>query len=194
LTFSGTVKLLALAGFASLVLTSTALAGPAGSEYLPKVPSSGAHSNSPSNGAHSSGASASSSSSGETDTSTLPTDQGSVSGSASDTSSDGKPSKPKKGDRNENDKKSNDRAPVVPLGDSGGGGGDSSGSLLLNPIVLLMIVAVLAAAVGMILRRRQTDEDATGARDRDRGSRGRKGVARTPDGEIIGPGPGPVER
>ena len=115
MTFRGTGKSVAVAGFASLVLTSTALAGPAGNEYLPKVPSSGAHS-SPSSGADSSGASVSSSSSGETETATLPTDQGSGSGSPSGKSSDGKQSK---GDQN--DKKSNDRAPVVPVGDSGGG-------------------------------------------------------------------------
>jgi hypothetical protein len=191
LTFSGTVKSLALAGLASLVLASTALAGPAGSEYLPKVPSSGAHSNAPSSGAHSAGASDSSSSSGETTTTTTPpSDQGSGSGSPSGTSGDHKQSK---GDRNDKSK-SNDRAPVVPLGDSGGGGGDSSGSLLLNPIVLLMIVAVLAAAVGMILRRRRTEEDdAPPGRNRGRESRGEPGIPRTPDGEIIGPGPGRVE-
>ena len=193
LTFRGTVKLLALAGFASLVLTSTALAGPAGSEYLPKVPSSGAHSNAPpSSKAHSSGASDSSISSGEITTTTTPTqpsDQSSESGNPSDRSSDREHSK---GDRK--DKKSNDRAPVVPVGDSGGGGGDSSGSLLLNPIVLLMIVAVLAAAVGMILRRRRTEEDdVPPGRDRGRESPGEPGIPRTPDGEIIGPGPGRVE-
>jgi hypothetical protein len=190
MTFRETGTSLALAALAWLVLTSTALAGPAGNEYLPKVPSSGAHSNVPSSGAHSSGVSGSSSSpgeTGETGTTTLPTDQGSGSGSASGTSGDGKQ---RKGDRN--DTKSNDRAPVVPAGDSGGGGGDSSGSLLLNPIVLLMIVAVLAAAVGMILRRRQTEEDA-GDQDRGRASGGEPGGPRTPDGEIIGPGPGRVE-
>jgi hypothetical protein len=194
MTLRKTVASLALAVLVSLVLTSTALAGPAGNEYLPKVPSSGAHTKSPSSGAHSSGASDSSSSSGETGTTTLPTDQGSGSGSASGTSGDDKQRKGDRNDKKSNDKKSNDRAPVVPLGDSGGGGGDSSGSLLLNPIVLLMIVAVLAAAVGMILRRRQTEEDdAAAGRNRGRESRGEPGGPRTPDGEIIGPGPGRVE-
>jgi hypothetical protein len=192
MTFRGTGTSLALAGLASLVLTSTALAGPAGNEYLPKVPSSGAHSN-PSPGTDSSGAPAPSSSD-ETSTATLPTDQGSGSGTADATSRDGKQAKADRKDNKSKDNKSNDRAPVVPVGDSGGGGGDSSGSLLLNPIVLLMIVAVLAAAVGMILRRRRTDEDdASPGRNRGRESRADRGVPRTPDGEIIGPGPGRVE-
>jgi hypothetical protein len=48
--------------------------------------------------------------------------------------------------------------------------------------------------VGMILRRRQTEEDdAAAGRNRGRDSSGELGVPRTPDGEIIGPGPGRAE-
>jgi hypothetical protein len=57
-----------------------------------------------------------------------------------------------------------------------------------------MIVAVLAAAVGMILRRRQTEEDdAAAGGNRGRESHSGPGGPRTPDGEIIDPGPGRVE-
>jgi hypothetical protein len=144
----------------SLALASTALAGPAGDEYLPKVPQAGG-----SVSAHSAG-----SGSGQT---TLP-EATTVKGS-NDANSTSK------------DKKKDDKANVaVPAGGSGSGGGgdDSSGSILLNPIVLLMIAAVIAAAVGMTLRRRQLSDGEDPDSKRDPGASG-AGSPRTPDGEII---------
>jgi len=147
----------------SLALASTALAGPAGDEYLPKVPQSGGSASAQSAG----------DSSGET---TLPQASGKES---QDT------------DQNQNaegKKKKDDTAnQVVPAGGSGSGGGDddSSGSILLNPIVLLMIVAVIAAAVGMILRRRQLSEDEGAPEPKKGAGASGAGGPRTPDGEII---------
>jgi hypothetical protein len=43
--------------------------------------------------------------------------------------------------------------------------------------------------VGMILRRRRTEEDDAAAGR----NRGREAAPRTPDGQIIGPGPGRAE-
>jgi hypothetical protein len=146
----------------SLALASTALAGPAGDEYLPKVPQAGG-----SVSAHSAG-----SGSGQT---TLP-EATTVKGS-NDANSTGK----------DNGKKKDDAANLaVPAGGSGSGGGgdDSSGSILLNPIVLLMIAAVIAAAVGMTLRRRQLTDGEEPDSKRDPGASG-AGSPRTPDGEII---------
>ncbi len=157
-----TVKALIAGAAFSLALAPVALAGPAGDEYLPKVPSAGG-----SGTAHSA-----SGGSGET---TLP--QGSKKGSQDTTNGNG----------NGKGKKKDDAAKLgVPVGGSGsGGGGDSSGSILLNPIVLLMIAAVIAAAVGMTLRRRQLgDGEGEPEPQTNPGAPGARGP-RTPDGEII---------
>jgi hypothetical protein len=158
-----TVLGLCAAAMMSFALAPSALAGPAGDEYLPKVPQSGAHS--------ASGSSASSAQ-GTTATTTLPE-------TANGSSSEGK-SKPK-------GKKSKDAANVALPASSGSGGsagGDSSGSILFNPIVLLMIAAVIAAAVGMTLRRRHVGGDGEPGTKSEPGSPG-AGSPRTPDGEIV---------
>ena len=147
----------------SLALAPVALAGPAGDEYLPKVPQA----------AGSASAHSASGGSGET---TLPQ---STTANGSKNSSD----------QGNGKKKDNAANQAVPAGGSGsgggGGGGDSSGSILLNPIVLLMIAAVIAAAVGMTLRRRQLgDGEGDPESQRDPGASG-AGSPRTPDGEII---------
>src|SRR3954451_1204102 len=100
MTFRGTTTSLALAGLISLLLASTSLAGPAGDEYLPKLPQSG------SGGSHASASSAG------TGTTTLPTD---TTGGGSATGS-GNPSGNATGTATEPQgkaKKSNDRQTAV---------------------------------------------------------------------------------
>jgi hypothetical protein len=148
----------------SLALAPIALAGPAGDEYLPKVPQA----------AGSASAHSASGGSGET---TLP--QSTTGGNGSKSSNDQGNGKKKKDDA------ANQAVPAGGSGSGGGGGDDSSGSILLNPIVLLMIAAVIAAAVGMTLRRRQLgDGEGDPDSQRDPGASG-AGSPRTPDGEII---------
>jgi hypothetical protein len=153
----------------SLAFAAPALAAPAGDEYLPKIPQSGAHS--------SGGSSGGSSASGGSAT-TLPK-------GGAPTSSDAKASKSGADDTSE--KQDNKKDQITPVGSSGSGGsdgGDSSGSILFNPIVLLMIAAVIAVAVGMTLRRRSVDEgDAEPPGTPGPGGRP-KNSPRTPDGEI----------
>ncbi|HEX3562545.1 MAG TPA: hypothetical protein VHU24_06875 [Solirubrobacterales bacterium] len=147
----------------SLALAPVALAGPAGDEYLPKVPQA----------AGSASAHSASGGSGET---TLP--QSTTGGNGSKSSND-------QGNGKKKDNAANQAVPAGGSGSGGGGGGDSSGSILLNPIVLLMIAAVIAAAVGMTLRRRQLgDGEGDPESQRDPGASG-AGSPRTPDGEII---------
>lgn len=155
----------------SLAVASSALAGPAGDEYLPKIPHSGAHSASKSPAQGTAG------------TTTLQPD---TSGSGSVTTTESK-SKAKPKGEGKSGKKSKDASNAVPppsSGSGGSGGDDSSGSILLNPIVLLMIAAVIAAAVGMILRRRQVTGDAEPAPHHDP-ERPPASSPRTPDGEIV---------
>ena len=165
MTLPRTVLGLIAAATLSLAVAPIALASPAGSEYLPKIPQSGAHSSS---GGTSQG----------TGTTTLPD---SSSGSSTGSSKDNGQAKQKKG----KDQSNQAAAPASSgSGGSGGSGGDgSSGSILLNPIVLLMIAAVIAAAAGMILRRRQAGDDDQPEPRRTPGSR--TASPRTPDGEII---------
>jgi hypothetical protein len=161
-----TVQGLLVGAAISLALAPTALAGPAGDEYLPKVPQAA--------GSASAGSgSGSGSAFSGTGTTTLPQGSGSKDANAKGT------------DKNNGKKSEGKKSQLAPVGASGsGGGGDSSGSILLNPIVLLMIAAVIAAAVGMTLwRRNAVDEDEPGSR-RDPGSPG-AGTPRTPDGEIV---------
>jgi hypothetical protein len=146
----------------SFVLAPTALAGPAGDEYLPKVPSSGAHSAS------------ASSSGGSTGTTTLP----------AGTNGNGSGSGGKDQSKNGKSKDKSNVALPASSGSGGSGGDDSSGSILLNPIVLLMIAAVIAAAVGMTLRRRQLSDDGEPEPKGDLGSAS-AGSPRTPDGNIV---------
>jgi hypothetical protein len=164
MTVRGNIAGLCAAAALSLALTSPALGAPAGDEYLPKLPQSGAHSSGGSSGA-------------ATGTTTLPTGE-----TSSRSTSD------QKKDESRGKDKSDQVAPIGSSGSGGSDGGDSSGSILLNPIVLLMIVAVIAAAVGMTLRRRNADEDAESGGKGPSGSdpgAGRKSGPRTPDGEIV---------
>jgi hypothetical protein len=163
-----TVPGLCAAAMISLVLAPFALAGPAGDEYLPKIPQSGAHS------ASGSSASSTEGTIGTTGTTTLPE-------TTSGSGSEGKSKDKGKG------KKSKDTANLAlpaSSGTGGSGGDDSSGSILLNPIVLLVIAAVIAAVVGMTLRRRQIGGDAEPESKTDPGSPS-AGSPRTPDGEIV---------
>jgi hypothetical protein len=159
---------LCAAAMLSLALAPSALAAPAGDEYLPKIPQSGAHS---------SGSGGSSASAG-TATTTLPTG-----GTSSPTTSDTKNSS----SDGSNKKKKDNTEQITPIGSSGSGGsggGDSSGSIIFNPIVLLMIAAVIAVAVGMTLRRRSVDEGDPEPPGGPGPSGRREASPRTPDGEI----------
>jgi len=156
-----TVQALIAGAAVSLALAPIALAGPAGDEYLPKVPNAGGNAT-----AHSA--------SGGSGVSTLPEASGKGS---QDTSSK---------DKGKSKKKDDSVNAAGPIGGAGsGGGGDSSGSILLNPIVLLMIAAVIAAAVGMTLRRRQLGEDEGEPEPQSNPGAPGAGSPRTPDGEII---------
>lgn len=170
----------------TLAFAPLALAAPAGDEYLPKIPQSGAHS---------SGGSAGGSEGGTTDTTTVP-GGGTSSGSSSGSSSGAKQSTANQGDeRDKKDKKDQkDKSQqVTPVGSTGSGDsddGDSSGSILLNPIVLLMVAGVIAAAVAMTLRRRNVDEDEpeSAGSTPSESDRGARSGPRTPDGEIVAGG------
>jgi hypothetical protein len=154
----------------SLAVAAPAHAAPAGDEYLPKLPQSGAHS--------SSGGSSNSASAG-TGTTTLPTG-----GTSSPSTSGG--DKSQSGGTDKKDKKDKADQKIAPVSSGSGGSddGDSSGSILFNPIVLLMIAAVIAVAVGMTLRRRSSDEgDQESPAPTGRAAR-RGGSPKTPDGEI----------
>jgi hypothetical protein len=162
----------------SLALVAPALAAPAGDEYLPKLPQSGASQASGSSGNGSNGSIGQET--GETDTTTLPT---------GGTSDDGTSSTSERRDEKQKSRDKDRAEQITPVGSSGPGdsdGGDS-GSILLNPIVLLMIAAVIAAAVGMTLRRRHadgSDEESLGAPESGAGAHRQSGP-RTPDGEIV---------
>jgi hypothetical protein len=160
-----TVQALIAGAAISLALAPIALAGPAGDEYLPKVPQAGGN------------ASAHSASDGSGQ-STLPQST-TTTAEGSKNSSDNDGGKGKKKDDAAN--------LAVPAGGSGSGGGgdDSSGSILLNPIVLLMIAAVIAAAVGMTLRRRQLSDGEGEPQSQSSAGAPGAGSPRTPDGEII---------
>jgi hypothetical protein len=160
---------LCTAAVLSLTVASPALAAPAGDEYLPKVPQSGAHNSGGSSGTTSG-----------TGTTTLPT-----AGSGADSPSGEKKKSPDTD--TEKEKKKSEITPVV-ASDSGDSGGGSSGSILFSPIVLLMVAAVIAAAVGMTLLRRKGDEDdpdRPGTPDSEKSGTRREGGPRTPDGEIV---------
>jgi hypothetical protein len=168
-TTSRKIAGLCTAAALSLTVVPSALAAPAGDEYLPKVPQSGAQDS----------AAGSSGTAAGTGTTTLPT------GGTGPKS----PSGEKKAEAEDTDKgkKKSEVTPVV-SSDSDDSGGGSSGSILFSPIVLLMVAAVIAAAVGMTLLRRKGDEDDPGrpggAGSEKTGAR-RESGPRTPDGEIV---------
>jgi hypothetical protein len=163
MTARGHIAGLCAAATLSLALVPAALAAPAGDEYLPKVPESGAQS--------------SGDGQSQDSTTTLPTG-----GTSDETGSESTATEEKsKQDKDESEQ-------VTPIGAAGDSdGGDSSGSVLLNPIVLLMIAAVIAAAVGMTLRRRQAVAGEAGARGAPASGSGarKQSGPRTPDGEIV---------
>src|SRR5262249_39337719 len=153
-------------GLASAILlawSAIALAEPAGSEYLPKVPTA--------SGNAASGGAGSQSSQGGT---TVPTTASSEAGPSKTTNSKGTETNGKKRE-----------AAVAPAASSGDGssGGGSSGLW----VILLIVAGVIVTAVGMTLRRRQGDDPgATG--DEDRPARSADDMAntpQTPDGEIV---------
>lgn len=113
-----------------LALAPAALASPAGSEYLPKAPQSGAHSGSASGG---------------TSTSTLPESTVGSSGESQKAKQDNKKGKAR----------ANDTVAPVSSGSSGGGGGDS-GSIFTSPVFLLIVAGVIVVVAGVLLRRRRT--------------------------------------
>lgn len=167
MTTSRKIAALCTAAALSLAFVPSALAAPAGDEYLPKVPQSGAQSS----------AAGSSGTAPATGTTTLPT--GGTGPKA--------PSGEKESQDTDQGKKKSEVTPVV-SSDSGDSGGGSSGSILFSPIVLLMVAAVIAAAVGMTLLRRKGDEDDPGRPgppgSEKTGAR-RESGPRTPDGEIV---------
>jgi hypothetical protein len=169
MTVRGQLAGLFAAAALSLALVAPALAAPAGDEYLPKVPQSGA--------SESSGDGSFGRDPDGTGTTTLP------SGGASEETGSGS-----NGKQEEKSKSRDQDTAVAPVGSSGGSdGGDSSDSILLNPIVLLMIAAVIAAAVGMTLRRRHadgSDAEPAAAPASESGTR-QQSTPRTPDGEIV---------
>jgi hypothetical protein len=163
---------------------STALAAPAGDEYLPKVPQSGADHSGGSSADHSGG----SSGPADTPTTTLPS-AGTGSESTSGGNQPGSGGSRETGQQKRKKDNSEQITPVDSSGSGSSGDGGSSGSILFNPIVLLMIGAVIAAAVGMTLWRRQAEEgegdsrEGAGAGTKAGGRR--QAGPRTPDGEIV---------
>jgi len=163
-TTSRKIAGLCTAAVLSLALVPSALAAPAGDEYLPKVPQSGAQSSA----AGSSGTAAGTGTTGETG----PKSPSGEKQESQDT---------------EQGKKKSEVTPVI-SSDSDDSGGGSSGSILFSPIVLLMVAAVIAAAVGMTLLRRKGDEDdpgRPGAPGSEKPGARRESGPRTPDGEIV---------
>ena len=116
-----------------LALAPAALASPAGSEYLPKAPQSGAHSGSASGG---------------TSTSTLPESTVGSSGESQKAKQDNKKGKAR----------ANDTVAPVSSGSSGGGG--DSGSIFTSPVFLLIVAGVIVVVAGVVLRRRRTAKPA----------------------------------
>ena len=156
-----------------------ALADPAGSEYLPKVPDAKGHA--------SGGGSGQSGASGTSATGSSSSTVAPSVGSAESAKASG--SKEKKGNG-----KTDTSTTVSPASstDDGSSGGGSSGLW----VVLLIVAGVIVTAVGMTLRRRQGGEDgpqgkpdagktATGADPGDKTEGGAPNTPRTPDGEII---------
>jgi hypothetical protein len=157
---------LCTAAVLSLAIVPSAFAAPAGDEYLPKVPQSGAESSAGSSGSPSG-----------TGTTTLPTG---ATGAKT-------PSAEKQPEDTDQGKKKSEVTPVI-SSDSDDSGGGSSGSILFSPIVLLMVAAVIAAAVGMTLLRRKGDEDDPdhpGESGSEQAGARRETGPRTPDGEIV---------
>jgi hypothetical protein len=160
---------LAVAG--SLALAASAYAGPAGQEYLPKLPDAGgSQSGSGSGGgATQSSAAAPSAATGE------PTDGASEEGGTG---------KERSRDKGAQGASATPAVATEPASDDDGSSG------LLNPVVLLIVAGVIIAAVGMTLRHRAAGiEDTATDGGRSARDRGEAPSARpTPDGEIVAGG------
>jgi hypothetical protein len=164
---------LSVAAALALASSATALAAPAGDEYLPKVPSATGHQASGGNDG-SSGTAAT--------TSAVPSTSATPSISATGSSGAGSTKdKPKvKKDR----KPAPAATPAASVG-TGSSGGGSSG--LFDPIVLLIVAGVIVAAVGMTLRRRHGGDPLPATETSEGGEKpGAAPNARpTPEGEIV---------
>jgi len=148
-----------LAGAVSLALATSALAAPAGDEYLPSIPKAGGNQS----GGSQSGSSASSV--------PVPSSSG-TGGPSSSTGANGN---------------GNPAAKSSPAQPSSSNDSSDGGSPLLDPVVILLVAGVIVTAVGMTLVRRHSDgsdsdwedepetDDAPNARP-------------TPDGEIVAGG------
>lgn len=132
----------------ALGATSSALAAPAGSEYLPQVPKASHHSSG--GGGSSSTGSTGTSSTGSTDTSPTYTPTESSSGSGE--------SKHKQEQKTGKTKDGAEPVAVTPASQADSGGG------AFLPIVLLVVVGVLVLASGLVLRRRQSRRLAYGSK------------------------------
>jgi hypothetical protein len=162
-TISNTFKGLAVATVAALAIAAPARGAPAGSEYIPQVPSA-TGSNPVSGGFAGGGGATGPSASGE------------------------KAAKKSEADK---DKAGDEKSAAVPLvGDGGSGDGDGSSGILdsfLDPIALLRIAGVLAIAAGMTTAVRQGGSSPQLPHPR----RLLAAAPPTPDGEIIAGDDGP---
>jgi hypothetical protein len=141
-----TVTAVLAAAVTLIVVPPSAMASPAGSEYLPKVPQSGSHSSA-------SGSSETPAPSSSETTST--TSSGEAAGP-----------KTKKAAKPQKKEPKADRAPATasPVKTDGG----SSGSLLLSPVTLLIAVAILAMIFWVVRRRMKARAGASPAKPRPR--------------------------
>ena len=179
-----TLSLLCVALSAMLALATSAVAAPAGDEYLPKVPASANPGGA--SGSHQDLSEPQASGTDETTPTTGFGTSGSGSGSGSDSASASDSGSDAKQEKQQGAGKKPTKIDVKPsAGISSGGsdGGNSSGLL----IVLLIIAGVVAAAVGMILRHRAGagEDDGGEGKSRERQGPQASGARPTPDGEIV---------
>ena len=159
---------LLLSSLAALAPAASAVAAPAGDEYLPKVPKA-AGKEVVGNPQQGEGASVVS-----------PT----VRGTSSDTGGSGN-GKAKQSKNSKQNKQNNAQAPpLAPAADTGDSSG--GGNALFSPIVLLMIAGVVCVAVAMVMRRRKVKT--LQYRAAKRRKRSAKSSRPTPEGEIVGSG------
>jgi hypothetical protein len=162
-TNSTTFKGLAAATVAALAIAAPARGAPAGSEYIPQVPSA---------------------------TGDNPVSEGFAGGTGGVTqpSASGEKSKESKAGKDKDEGEQNAAVPLV--GDSASGDGDDSSGILdtlLDPVGLLRIAGVLAIAAGMTTALRQGG----GSPQLPRPRRLLAAAPPTPDGEIIAGDDGP---
>jgi cobalamin biosynthesis Mg chelatase CobN len=146
MTARRTIPGLIVAVAALFALAPFALASPAGSEYLPKVPQSG--------GSHSSG-------SGSGQSATTDAFQGTNDSATTTTGQD----HGKKHHEKKQKSKKHDRSAALASA-SGGSGGGSSGSVLLSPAVLVILAGILLLFLWAIWQRRRTRRGSPSAKPR----------------------------